>query len=259
MDFMCSGKPQCLFNGLGRCHDLISSQICNNHAAMFGLIFKTDCYTNAIGNSWERVNAYALHGHTIDIPLFSDRSGHIILAQVHKFARKVSNKWRDIKFELLVQRIGMLFGITATGVMALSEDLWLARPNTQVKTFIDNSVKEYYNRLPRLHCILFNDVRPSTIISDSQLTNTTNELANRMIISIPNLILEEVSDPDFGRMFRFVLTNPSNVLTMTTKSCCIATPLILDAIRFSNPISVAPNPIAFQPVIMDCNNTNKNM
>lgn len=252
-DPLCYSK-ECIFRGIGRCQDKVAEHICNNHAAIFGLIFKNASYTTAQGASWNRVNGYVLQGQMVDIPLFQDRNGNILLKQVNNFARTVNSKYPEIKIDKMTERIGSLFGISiqTVGRSAPYTD-WLQQPGTQITTYTDSLTRVYYNPLPRLHAALLNDVYASMVVSNNiSEAAQNNELANRTIMSIPNLIFESVNDPDYGPTFRFRIMNPASLLVYTRRQEMMATPLVLDALRYGQHDLNMPTTVSFTPLLADC-------
>lgn len=246
VDPLCSAR-ECVFKGIGRCQDKVADRICNGHAAMFGLIYKSIPFHSASGQTWTRTNVFVLQGHNIEIPLFMDRQGHILMRQIQSFAQNISSKYSDIKLTPLIERIASLFGVAVHAGSGNPRDDWLLRKDTQIVTYTRNSAK-YYSGLPQLHSILFNNAHPSMSFSNS--AGATDVSAEQMIIMIPNIIFESSPDAEFGDTFRFRLVNPSLVLAWTTKPNMLATPLVLDSVRRGH--VMGPSTVTFRPLLRDC-------
>lgn len=211
-------KRMCIFEGVSPCRDQVSHVICNAHSRLFGLIHKSNSYRNDSGLEWVKINVYAMSQNSLTIPMFIDNYNKVLMSEIKNFTMNVCNKNPNIRVDVLQDRIAHLVGINLFGPDLECEPSWLSEASTNVLIHKrdDNA---FLTELPQLHRLLLFYANPS---------NIKNESTGSGVYLIPNLtvVLNEQSN-----MFTFVVPTPNILLKYTDDSGCVATPLVIDALR----------------------------
>jgi hypothetical protein len=212
-------NKKCIFNRVSTCKTQISKYICNEHAALFGITYNLSNYQNGNNDSWTSIDMYISAPSNLNIPLFIDTNGEILTSEIHSFAVSACLNYPKINVEELENTIGYLLGLTAFDNRH-TFDGWLEDQSTSV-IVQDNGVVRSLYPLPPLHRMLFHYAKPSTIVN----------VDNSQTYLVPNVSLEyDLSNTNVST-YRFVMVNRALTLKYTNKVDCVATPIVLNAIR----------------------------
>lgn len=226
-------NKKCLFNKVSACRTQISKYICNEHASLFGLTYKLANYQNGHNDAWTSIDMYISAPSNLNIPLFVDARGEVLTSEIHAFAISACINYPNINVEELENVIGYLLGLTAFENRH-TFDGWLEDRSTKI-IVQDNGVVRSLSQLPALHRMLFHYAKPSTIV---------NVDASQTYL-IPNVSLEYDTANTNSATYRFVMVNRALTLKYTNKSDCVATPVVLNAIREN---TTEPKSRAFKPM-----------
>lgn len=211
----------CIFEGVSPCRDHVSQVICNAHAELFGLIYKTASYHNGENDVWSKIVTYISSNNSLNIPLFVDASNKIILDEVRTFCLNVKNNFPTIKLDVLENRIACLCGLNQFGGATACRYSWFDDVGSYVIVRNRNANVSYTNNIPQLHKALFYHTQPSNIRNSA--TNATTYLVANVSLTYN----------DTSNNFAFVVPNKSILLKYTTKNDCVATPVVIDGARDS--------------------------
>lgn len=214
-------KKTCRFKEVSPCRDQVSEYICNEHASIFGIAYKTASYQNGNNDVWSNVESYISSSANFSLPLFLDPSGEILLSEIEAFALSACNVHPNIRAEALKNAISCLMGLNVYDTNCTFHG-WLDDATTQIIVQDNNGAIKTLNYLPPLHKLLFHYSKPSTV------RNSTDQ---SQIYLIPNVSLQYDVNNSTQPTYRFVVPNKKTVLKWTTKSDCVATPIVLNAIR----------------------------
>lgn len=205
----------CVFSSLGNCKEHVSKYVCNNHARIFGLVYKHVHYTDGDNEMVSRIVAYTSAVNNLSIPLFLDDDGKVLLNEVYTFATNVAHNYPNINADDLSNIIACNLGLNA------QEDVcklggWLDDPGSEI-ILHDVAAGElrYTNDIPKLHRILLHYSVPSL---------TWNETTQSHVYFVDNIGLSRC--PVTGT-YKFMLLNKQSVLKYTDHANCVATPLVL--------------------------------
>lgn len=224
----------CVFYRVSTCRDQVVPYICNNHAALFGLEYRMVNYTNGENESWTRYVTYAVSTGSICIPTFEGADRAVNANDVRAFTLNISNQFPNINVRKLDRVLETLLGINTVSLDNCIRT-WLDEASTRLIYRTADGPRVYEGSLPLLHRILFSYCKPSNVQS-----------GRSYIYSIPNLI---ITQDDITKKKAFVVPNKSILLKMTDKPNCVATPLVLEAIRV---ITDAPTLRSFNPINVNC-------
>lgn len=208
----------CILEGVSPCRDHVSHLICNAHAAIFGLVYKTASYHDGNNDIWSKIVTYNGSSNNISIPLFLNSKRDILVGEIYTFCVNACNTFTGIKVEALVSKISCLMGIRLSNGAECNMS-WFDDINSALIIRNNSGDVQYYKDLPQLHkCLLY-------FVNASNIRNVN---ANSETYLIPNLSLTKNESSD---TYSFVVPNKKGVLKYTDKPDCVATPLVLDGIR----------------------------
>lgn len=214
---------QCPFKDVSPCYNQVSPYICNEHLQWFGLFAKRCDYTDGENNNTSRIEIYCTSYNSLRIPLFINPSGVYILDQINNFANEIKSKFNNVDTIKLCNALTCSVGLSNSRFLDnCLIGSWLNEPD--VMLFVKDRNGELstidVKMLPNLHKILFWHVKPSCI---------RNRTTDSYTYSPHTLILKYEPSSD---SYMFELENKSIVLKYTDNPDCVATPLVLCAIRY---------------------------
>nr|WOJ45344.1 vp39 [Apis mellifera nudivirus] len=218
-------KKSCRFKDVSPCRELVSNFICNEHAAIFGLTYKTASYQNGNNDVWTNIETYISSSANFSLPLFLDPSGEILTSEIHAFALAACNSFPNIRVEALKNVIACYMGMNAYDTNC-SYGGWLDEDSTRIIVQDNNNMVKTLNYLPALHKMLLHYTKPSTV------RNTAND---SQIYLVPNLSLQYDINNSTQATYQFIVPNKKILLKWTNKPDCVATPIVLNAIRENAP------------------------
>lgn len=219
----------CRFKEVSSCREQVSKYICNGHAELFGITYKLASYLDGNNNAWSNIESYISSSSSFNLPLFIDANGEISMSEIHSFALSVSTTHPNIKIEAFQNAIACLMGINAYDNMCKFGG-WLDEEFSTVLVQDNNDVRSI-NDLPHLHALLFHYSKPSLSLNNSD---------GSQVYLIPTISLQY----DMST-YKFRVPNERSVLKWTTQPNCVATPIVLNAIRQT---SSTQQVRAFRPV-----------
>lgn len=222
----------CILEGVGACADYVSHLICNKHALIFKLTYKSASYQNGDNDTWSRINTYAATNTTFNLPLFLDRTNKVLMSEIRSFAISVANEFRGYNVDELQDRIACLMGVNGFNNKMCIRG-WLDEPTSQVIVRSNTGIG-FYSDVPLLHKCLF------YYMHASNLRNTGNVASQIYLIPSISLTYNEVNNS-----YAFVMPNKKLVLKYTDRNDCVATSLVLDAVR---EVTESQNDITIRPV-----------
>lgn len=207
----------CVFSSLNNCKEHVSKYLCNNHARIFGLVYKHAHYTDGDNEMVSRIVTYTSAVNNLSIPLFCDEDGKVLLNEVHTFATNVAHNYPNINADDLSNIIACNLGLSAQEDMCKLGG-WLDDASSQVILHdVTTGALRSTKDVPKLHRILLHYTVPSL---------TYNESTQAHVYFVDNIGL--VRSPVTGT-YKFSLLNKQNVLKYTDHANCVATPLVLTA------------------------------
>lgn len=212
-------KKRCAFQGIGPCREQISHLICNAHAELFGLTYATASYVNGNNDTWTKINTYVSATNNLHIPLFMDAENRILSKDIRTFAINVANTYSFVRVDEFQARIACYMGVNLYAGNEHCIRSWFDEPSSGIILRRNNAEILYFRELPPLHKILFYYTQPSYIRNTSTDTR---------IYTVPNLSL---TYNETTNSFAFVVPNKSILLKKTDRQDCVATPVIIDAVR----------------------------
>lgn len=229
-------RRACYFNGISPCRDTISKYICNEHAALFGLTYELVDYTDGNNDNWSKIVTYICSTANFHLPLFLNRNGEILINEIHSFALTISNNHPNINLEEFENRIGCLMGMSAFETKC-SFGGWLDDGSSNVIIQQPDGAATI-TQLPQLHRMLLHYTSPSI---------TRNTLNDSQVYLVPTLSLEyDATNPSITT-YHFIVPNKKIVLKKTQRPNCVATPIIVNAVRNRQPTSQLKT---FKPIDM---------
>lgn len=223
----------CIFEGISPCREQISHVVCNAHAALFGLIYKTASYHDGENDIWTKIETYISSSNNINIPLFMDSNSKILMSEIRAFCINACNNHPSIKVEPLSARIACLMGVSMNSAQDYCRKSWFDDPNSALVIRNNTGDIQYFKDLPQLHKYLFYYINASNIRNSKTDTET---------YLVPNLSLTHNDSSD---SYSFIVPNKKNILKYTDNPDCIATPLVLDGIK---EVSQSSGDLTFTPI-----------
>lgn len=213
----------CFFKNVGICGRHVSDYICNNHAALFGVIYEKANFHTGLNQPFSRTLMYALANGNINIPLFKNRRNEIVSDEVNSFVESALDKMKLDPFDLR-DRILCLLSKEILQRNVNCKIGWLGEPNTYLIVTEEGQDMSYYRNLPYFIQALFQYSDPSNI------TNGDNNASNSIYL-MSNIIL--VYNP-MTDTYKFQI--PSQILPIFLKydpfaRRSIAHSFVVDAIR----------------------------
>lgn len=209
----------CVFKGVSACGDHVSHLICNNHAGLFGIIYKVANYKNGDNNVWTKIVTYISTNANLSIPLFQDSYAKILASDIRSFALNVCNINQNINVDEFQNRIACLMGVNIFTNLEDSKKCWLDDPLTEIILRKVDEEPKAFRGIPLLHKILFHYTSPSVIRNPKSGSQT-------YLVTNLSLTYNHAND-----RYSFEVPNGSCVLKWTENENCVATPIVLDAIR----------------------------
>lgn len=219
-------KKTCRFKDVSPCRDLVSTYICNEHASIFGITYKTASYQNGNNDVWNNIESYISSQANFSLPLFLDSHGEILLSEIHTFAMAACNTHPNIRVEALKNTIACLMGLNAYDKNC-SLGGWLDDSKTKIILQDRENKPKTLENLPPLHKMLLHYSKPSVTMLNSE--------DKSQIYLVPNLSLQYEINNSTHPTYRFIVPNKKVLLKWTNKADCVATPIVLNAIRESAP------------------------
>lgn len=220
-------KEPCIFKGVSPCYDQVHHKVCNAHLSLFGLICKSASYHNGKNDVRTTINTYATSPRSVNIPLFLDKEGTLMMDEIRTFTLNARHTHPGINVQVFAKLIACNLGFNMFALDDCEVGGWLSDTNSRViirdpanaAVLWGNAGSGFFERtkFPYLHKVLFYYVRPSNTV-----TSTGDD-----IYYITTLSLTVDSS---GRL-SFVTPNEDILLKWTEADDCVATPLALDAIR----------------------------
>lgn len=212
----------CIFNGVSPCRDQVSPRICNAHAELFGLTYRLVSYLTGDNTPHTKIVTYVSSLNNLYIPLFVDSRNSVCLDEVQSFTMNLIQTYPSIRVDEFQSRMASLLGVSAYDCPPCPMS-WLDDTNSCLVVQYTNSAGEgqimYYHHLPTLHRVLLAHC-------DASYLSMSNARYN---YRIPNIALRpEANNPS---RFAFQLLNKSMIFKWTNNPNCVATPLVLDALR----------------------------
>lgn len=214
-------QKYCVFKDIGPCRDLVNPRICNGHAEYFGLTYRIVTYHNGNNETWTKLVTYVSAVSSLYIPLFLDSTNKVLLSEIRAFAINTQSSYPNIRVEEFQERLACMMGITAFANIQDCHTSWLEDPTSTLVVRKNGNI-QFFNDLPLLHRILFG-------CSDASNVRNTDAGTYTYLVANVSLTYNEAT-----ASYAFVIPNKSILLKWTNKPNCVATPVVLDAIRESN-------------------------
>ncbi|AUQ44003.1 vp39-like protein [Esparto virus] len=213
------GSPQCVFEGVSPCRDQVSHLICNEHSRLFGLIHQPASYCTDSGDVWTKINLYSASQNSLNIPLFMDINGKILMSEIKNFSINVCTRFPNINITEFQARIANLLGVQMYGISPDCDQSWLSEVTSSLIVRNNANGAYYYQNVSRLHKILF---------YYANVSNVRNSNTNTAIYLVPNLSLTYNNS---SNVLSFIVINKKILLRYTDDPNCVATPIVLDGRR----------------------------
>lgn len=208
----------CMLKGVGSCGENVSHLICNRHAEIFGVTYATASYQNGNNDTWSKINMYITSPTSLNIPTFIDNRGAIKASEIRTFSINASNQ-HNVDPVKLQEILACLLGVNMYDNDSSCYGGWINELNSGIIKRQSDSEIEYAYDVPQFHKNLFYYSQPSFVM------NMANDIQT---YSIPNLSLTYNSE---SNSYAFTVLNKANILKKTNMPDCIATPIVLDAVR----------------------------
>ena len=188
------------------------------HANWFGLIYKYADYTNGNNDNLFRIVTYHYSTGNINIPLFQNLNGTILLNEIKNFSNQIAQSFNLTKIDEFAEIISCNVGFNA-----IQNNCKLGAWFEDDKSIIlieqkDNDELMSIKNLPLLHKMLFYYTFPSQVIG------IVDGEEKKFKSALENLILKQV---DMGNCYKFTTKNREYYNKFTDKPNAEASPLIL--------------------------------
>lgn len=213
-------RKTCRFKDVSPCRDQVSKHICNEHARIFGLAYRVVSYTNGNNDCWSSIESYICSNSNFHLPLFIDTNCEVLMSEIQSFALAACNTFPNIKLKGLEDAIACLMNLSAYDNNCTFGG-WLDDENTRLIVQNQDGVQGL-SYIPPLHRLLFHHSKPSL---------TRNSVDGSQIYLVPNVSLQYDVSNSTAATYHFVVPNKEYVLKYTDNPDCVATPLVLNAIR----------------------------
>lgn len=215
-------EKNCMFRNAGGCGDHVSPDICNRHASIFGIEYGTISCLNGNNDSWSKIVMYVVSTTNLYLPLFIDKFGTILSDQVRDFMREASRNLNENEAMKIHDILACLLGVHMYDTDNGCNTSWLNEKDSHVIRFASNNDISYTQNIPQFYKNIFKYAQPSLL---------SNSSTGTQVYSVPNVALtyDETNDS-----YAFAMTNKSSLLKKTNEPDCLATPIVLDAVRIIN-------------------------